>query len=405
MWQRRLGDLAHSLRACNETYFEPDSFRRNTNHFLQTSRTVTFLIQKQKASIPDLENWYSVNVTECWSKDSVMKWAKDSRNQVEKEGDLEMRSTLTLSLIISYLSETDIVLKTGRTELLYAGITRLRRHAEKTLPTKILSSAAIKIERGWFANSYPDMELLSLLASVYSKIFGCCDALSRHLDITLPADVPAPDELDLIWNQTRRVAYVKMHDRTINVLRAERILFNREIVPPEIQKVLSTLPEQRAEHATLEGRMDFLSQIATGIFGLYQNHQSMLFLFSDGWRAMRLIAVHSTDRIEKYIFWRTLAELVAPQNVDGMIWVSEVWLRDGKSNEHVDDMTIVGEAVLMMGLSRSGRIKQRSWGIIRSGDSAHLGIPEDSEVDRKTEAVNFFGPAMRAMGLTDSLLL
>ena len=75
--------------------------------------------------------WYSENVQVPWAQDPVMTWAKDSRNQIEKEGDLEMRSTLTLSLMHSYLEEFDAKIKTGRDELLFAGMTKLRRLAEK----------------------------------------------------------------------------------------------------------------------------------------------------------------------------------------------------------------------------------------------------------------------------------
>jgi len=55
-WERRLGDLAHILESCGSSYFDPDRFRRNTNQFLQTSRTITFIIQKNKSEIPDLDN-------------------------------------------------------------------------------------------------------------------------------------------------------------------------------------------------------------------------------------------------------------------------------------------------------------------------------------------------------------
>ena len=83
-WERRLRDLAQLLRNCGETYFSPDLFRQNTNQFLQTSRTVTFIIQKNKADTPGFEAWYKTNVLQPWSNDPVMSWAKDARNVIEK---------------------------------------------------------------------------------------------------------------------------------------------------------------------------------------------------------------------------------------------------------------------------------------------------------------------------------
>jgi len=99
--ERRLKDLAHTLRNCEETYFEPEVFRMNTNHFLQTSRTVTFIIQKNKESIPLFDNWYGLHVLNAWASDKVMTWAKDSRNKIEKEGDLDLHSELSATLIFS----------------------------------------------------------------------------------------------------------------------------------------------------------------------------------------------------------------------------------------------------------------------------------------------------------------
>ena len=50
-WERRLKDLSHLLKCCIDTYFDPELFRLNLNQFLQTARTVTFIIQKNKNQI------------------------------------------------------------------------------------------------------------------------------------------------------------------------------------------------------------------------------------------------------------------------------------------------------------------------------------------------------------------
>lgn len=101
-WERRLKDLAQLLKNCETTYFDPELYRMNTNQFLQTARTVTFIIQKNKATIPCYETWYAENVIKPWANDPLMTWAKNSRNQIEKEGDLDLYSSLGVSLIYSY---------------------------------------------------------------------------------------------------------------------------------------------------------------------------------------------------------------------------------------------------------------------------------------------------------------
>ena len=96
-WERRLKDLSQLLRNCETTYFEPDLFRMNANQFLQTSRTVTFLIQKNKDSIIDFNSWYQAEVITPWKDDTVMTWAKDSRNKIEKQGDIAYLSVSATS--------------------------------------------------------------------------------------------------------------------------------------------------------------------------------------------------------------------------------------------------------------------------------------------------------------------
>lgn len=47
-WTKRLRDCSIHLDNAINNYLEPDLFRINFNNFMQTARTVTFLIQKEK---------------------------------------------------------------------------------------------------------------------------------------------------------------------------------------------------------------------------------------------------------------------------------------------------------------------------------------------------------------------
>lgn len=146
-WERRLCDLAQLLRNCGDTYFSPDQFRQNTNQFLQTARTITFIIQKNKSFIPNFDGWYKLNVFQPWQNDIVMSWAKDARNVIEKEGDLEMQNTLRASVLYSYESEEDITIEVTRKELLQASIEQLLKLARNALPPGIIASAVLKTQR------------------------------------------------------------------------------------------------------------------------------------------------------------------------------------------------------------------------------------------------------------------
>ena len=181
-WERRLKDLGQILKNCSETYFEPELFRMNTNQFLTTARTVTFIIQKNKSKIDEFESWYDLNIIKKWTGDDIMKWAKDSRNQVEKIGDLELYSEVDVRLIFSYIEENDILIDCPDDHFIGYSIKKLVRFAQKQLPSGVSDGAVIKVERRWVANNLKTRELLDALVYVYARIYEVCKLLALHLD-------------------------------------------------------------------------------------------------------------------------------------------------------------------------------------------------------------------------------
>ena len=74
-----------------ESYFDPEAFRVALQNCIQTLRTVTWLLQNNKRHIPNFDAWYS-----AWQDkmraDNVMRWLVNSRNKIEKQGDLGTHS-------------------------------------------------------------------------------------------------------------------------------------------------------------------------------------------------------------------------------------------------------------------------------------------------------------------------
>ena len=68
-----------------------------------------------------------------------MAWAKNSRNTIEKQGDLEMYSEAKATLISSYIEENDIEFITNES-MLNIGIKKLVRLAQKKLPSYLTES-------------------------------------------------------------------------------------------------------------------------------------------------------------------------------------------------------------------------------------------------------------------------
>ncbi|MBK1889972.1 hypothetical protein Undi14_07970 [Undibacterium sp. 14-3-2] len=368
-WERRLSDAAYALTNCASTYFEPELFRRNVNQFLTVSRTVTFLIAKDKASIPEFDKWHDENIVKYWGGDSVMKWAKDSRNFIEKEGDLELYSSLSVSLIYSYFSEEDISLELGSAEFLSAGVKKLIRVAEKHLPNSISYASAVKIDRRWVANTLPDHELFQALIYVYSRIYTACEKLAAYLGGRLSKEVPSSDMLGEVDVNGLRCKYVKFSDRDSYSVKSRRLLRDEAIEKPEwlsaINKDLSTF--------------DLYADFAEKVFNKFGNHLSMVFLFSKEGHVVQHTSFVPADQVDKFIFWRGLAEQIVYLRAHSLIFISEIWYR--RLNRSLDvpihQLEIIGEALQIYEIKKGGDYRLRNWNIERKSDEVILKKEKD----------------------------
>lgn len=396
-WERRLSDLARLLRNCGETYFSPDLFRQNTNQFLQTSRTVTFIIQKNKADIPGFEAWYKANVLEPWANNPVMSWAKDARNMIEKEGDLEMQSTLRATVLYSYISEEDMTIEVSREELLQANIDRLLKNARRVLPPGIADAAVLKIQRRWVANSLPGHELIYALTFAYAQLHGVCRSLAAHLDSALDPSVPHPTTIDPSSNDVARVRFLKFSKAGVGRHASTRIYSDPTFKPPpgllrlkkEFQSTVkpSCLADVVARHATM----------AQFTFEQYGNHVPMLALYDREWNQIDFMSTSFTDQAEKFMFWRYVADRAFYLKAFALVWTSESWLRDLKDHQNrpVQDLPIKGEQLHVVGADASDATSVISLNIIRPSDPGQpVLVPLKSE---DVYCLFFIKPVVAAM--------
>jgi hypothetical protein len=109
---QRLADVHRLWHQAEAAYFEPDGFRLAVQNAIQTLRTVTFILQRHKAIIPNFTQWYG-NIEKKqhgeWQErlhaDPLMSWMVEARNRIEKRGDLEAHSLVRAEIIASYLDE------------------------------------------------------------------------------------------------------------------------------------------------------------------------------------------------------------------------------------------------------------------------------------------------------------
>jgi hypothetical protein len=401
-WERRLEDLAHLLHGCSKNYFDPDLFRRNTNQFLQTARTVTFIIQKNKADIPGFDDWYRKIVLDGWAQDRVMTWARDARNIIEKEGDLEINSTLNVSLIYSYLEEEDITVPCDRGELLGAGIKQLIQFAQKRLPTGIADAAGIRIERSWITAELASFELLNTLVYVYSRLYDCCKSLAFQLGRSLPNSIPDPSELAVLGNLAMHVQLVKLRDLKSYHLNAGRIYAPKDgKLTDEFKDRVKGLKELLEKPHDFQSAVQFYRGMAQATFLQWQNHINTLFLLNEDWSVQSMVTPILVDQTDKYFFWRMIGEWVRIQRPHCLVYSAEAWVRNltkGLPGLAVSEFPIMGECLQTCLVDRNGNRSVTAWDICRQEDGQPtLGTPRESYDSDKR--FFFLVPSIRSMGI------
>ena len=96
---QRLLDAHRLWHQCESNYTSPDGFRVNLNATIEALRNTTFVLQKNKAKIPNFDAWY-IKWQDHLRKDQVMRWLVNARNRVVKQGDLDTLSTARVKLLI-----------------------------------------------------------------------------------------------------------------------------------------------------------------------------------------------------------------------------------------------------------------------------------------------------------------
>ena len=406
-WEKRLRDLSQLLLNCHATYMDPDLFRASTNQFLQTARTVTFIIQKNKDTIPGFAIWYVNEVQTPWSADEIMLWAKNARNTIEKEGDLELNSSLLVTLLFSYLKEQDTALHCGRSELLHANVKKLIRFAQKKLPSGISDAAVIKIERKWIAASLPIHELLRALTYVYAKTFECCASLAQKLGGEVDNGVPRVDAFAAIGDDVRQIHYIKLNGlgtskmatKTVSLEKADEQITTD--MRADLDRVIAATPSQ----TSFDAAFTYYKMMAETTFARFGNHTQMLFLLDSNWRPLKMINTAFADQADKFVFWRYVADLIERYRVSGVVWIGEAWRRTltDRYVTPVRNMPIVGERLNVQAIDDSGVLKEASWEIIRTDESARPTLSAISATGNNEKFPNYLIPVTRALGLPDPI--
>jgi hypothetical protein len=379
-WRRRLNDLRQLIIQADQHYFDPDLFRLNINSAIQTARTVTFIVQKQKPSISDFDQWYEPHQN-ALKADAVMLWLVDARNRIEKQGDLETYSECYAEVIYSYTHRGSRVnLKDNR--LLFCGVKKLIRHVLRDFPTGVAKAASILIERRWVATSFPTMELTDVLEYAFSKLHELVSALDVHLGDgpeTAPRLRPSP-----VGSATRR-SYVKILDQKRYSMSSDVYSASVSDIRAAVARAGYDIESLRAAFArglTLSDRARQFAKLASDLFDRDGYHISLFVYLDAGGNIMRNMQVRFDDQADKLNFWHSRArEAEADPSFCGLLFISEFWDRrlEDYPARPISEAPIVGEGLKILAADQSGSVIVHNFMIEQLPDGKRVRQPGEIE--------------------------
>jgi hypothetical protein len=330
---QRLDDLHRLWHQANDAYFDPDAFRVSIQSAIQTMRSVTFILQKNKATIPDFEGWYR-QWQERLGADPLMVWMRDARNTIEKEGDLDAHSMVRAEIIASYLDN-------GPSIEVPANLWDAPLRLVKSIPPGAVSDhlrkeGIVRIQRRWVESTLPNYELLDAVAIAYGRLSLLVG--DAHHQLGLPTHKAAHAAADNAYPEGERDGRLPCmighaDSRALDVWLATGAPLEFEIVKPEVD--LKEGPKLEARYGlkasemygasnAAEDRLRSLFAAARTMFEKDEYHVTIAFLLRDG-KPVVIQEDCPGEHGHKNVMMRGLAHEVAKNGADAAIQISEAW--------------------------------------------------------------------------------
>lgn len=166
----KLEESFHFLLMMAFSYHKPDEFRFNLDAFLQSLRSVTWMLQKDKTKIPNFHEWYADKQNEM-IKNPCLKKVSDTRTTIVHKHSLRARS------------KVDVGLYRGRKQKLCISFNNIDPFLDsKTIFNKIVPQFAkigfidkehsaideqLGIKREWYSDELGEDEILKTCYEAY----------------------------------------------------------------------------------------------------------------------------------------------------------------------------------------------------------------------------------------------
>lgn len=330
---QRLDDLHRQWHEAVNSYFDPEGFRVAIQTAIQTSRTVTFILQGSKRFFPNFDAWYSP-WQEKFKIDPLMRWMVEARNRIEKQGDLEANSLVRAEILASYLNEGP---KLDVKAALFDSVSTIFKTVpQSVLKDHIMKQGFLRIERRWVENSLPDYELLDAVAIAFGRLTELVHDAHLALGLPEPAFADPHDEarfdrVSMGWRMPCMVGHADR--RTIDIWLATG-------KPVEFEAVAKTIDASSGKCLAIRygvepedvfGRCRDLEDITRNLFrtarAMFERdgyHVMIIFLMRNS-TPVDIIEWRPAEHGHKYVLARRLADEVKKTGADAIIEIGEIW--------------------------------------------------------------------------------
>lgn len=335
---RRLEDLHLQWHAAQEAYFEPEAFRRAIQTAIQTSRTVSFILQSNKRVVPGFEDWY-----EKWKAEfrsiPLMRWMVDARNKIEKQGDLEAHSFIRAEIIASHIGGGPVIEVPA--ELFDAPLKLLKSIPDGRMGAHIRRDGVLRIQRRWVENSLPDFELLDAVAIAYGHLSLLLDDAHRQMGLKVPErrSVETGELYDAGAMQGRMPCMIGHGDLlSLDIWLADGrpIKFDRTVQVFDRARSAAKADGMKARYGIhpkdVFGNTDEVENILRALFSTARSmiekdgyHSNIIFNLK-GNSVVDITEFRPGEHGHKYLMMREAAHDVIRKGVDATIFIGEAWM-------------------------------------------------------------------------------
>lgn len=383
----RLEDAHKLWHQAEALYFEPDGFRISLNSCIQTLRSVTFLLQKNKAQIPDFGTWYP-RWQEKMREDPILRWLVDARNQIVKEGDLELKSILLVGVLASYF-DPPYSQSTKPPSSTTTDVLEELQLAE--IPEEIRKNGYLRLERRWVAETLEDYEQLDALAYCYSRLSLLLHDAWKLLATNVP-DLSLESGIlpCMIRSDDDRSIWINLTSGLVEPLQV--IAHTPEVSRDELEARYGPLDTEPLplDDSELKRLAHLLFNRGRVMLQTDGTHGFFVFVITPD-KNMQLLQLLPEQQGDKYRMWREVATVVERSGSTSVIAISEVWLAPEDQEQpymHAAESPERSEALQLAATSKDGEEFLITAPFHRQDDQIIL----DDMIDIEAREINFFQP-------------